>query len=152
MGQSSCKLHCESHYNNRTLMHAGCATAGTLSSVLTPPRCVQEFFETHESDAYVLKHDKQLAKDPQQQRHLRHLPEYIKKSAGVQAGSRKKGNAVRGIKRKLRPDDDPLRVRNWLHLTWGTGMTVGWVCGACNMRVVCSTGFGRSVDAAACGA
>lgn len=108
MGPSSCKLHC----NNCTLMHAGRATAGTLSSVLTLPRCVQEFFETHESDAYVLKHDKQLAKDPQQQRHLRHLPEYIKESAGVQAGSRKKGNAVRGIKRKLRPDDDPLRVRN----------------------------------------
>jgi hypothetical protein len=73
--------------------------------------CVQSFFEAHEADAMVLKHDKQLTKQPQRMRHLRHLPDYLKPGGGgVVAG---RGSiAQRSIKRKLRPQDDPLKVRS----------------------------------------
>lgn len=67
---------------------------------------LQEYFETHEADAYVLKHDKQLAKDPQRSRHLRQLPDYLKEAAGLKQG---KTAARRGVKRKVRPEDDPIR-------------------------------------------
>jgi hypothetical protein len=70
---------------------------------------VQAFFETHEADAYVLKHDKQLTKQAHHTRHLRHLPDYLKQgtlgtasSAGV--------HPKRALKKRLRPEDDPLKV------------------------------------------
>ena len=55
----------------------------------------------------MLKHDKQLSKQPQRSRHLRHLPDYLRQGVAT-AGA--KGSARRGIKRKLKPQDDPLKV------------------------------------------
>lgn len=72
------------------------------------PGGVQSFFETHEADAYVLKHDKQLSKQPQRSRHLRHLPDYLKQGVAAAAP---RGSARRGLKRKLKPQDDPLKAR-----------------------------------------
>ena len=72
---------------------------------------VQDFFETHESDASALKNDKQLTKHIHKVKHLRQMPDYLKSAAGVaRGGAQRRLQHSRGVKRKLRPEDDPLRV------------------------------------------
>ena len=72
---------------------------------------MQAFFETHEADAAVLRHDKALSKTAHRSRHLRHLPDYLRTgSDGGAGGRRAAGGGARGSKRKLRPGDDPLKV------------------------------------------
>lgn len=60
----------------------------------------------------ALKHDKQLTKHSHNVKHLRYMPDYLKSSAGVGAKTADKGGHKRSVKRKLRPDDDPLKVCN----------------------------------------
>ena len=65
----------------------------------------------HEADAYVLQHDKALAKEPQRQRHLRQMPDYLKEATGLKKGTTRH-SSIRAptLKRKLRAEDDPLKV------------------------------------------
>lgn len=71
---------------------------------------LQEFFETHESDARALKNDKQLTKHIHKVKHLRQMPDYLKVAAGVAKGSsQRRVQHARGVKRKLKPEDDPLK-------------------------------------------
>ena len=85
--------------------------ASSISTV-SSNNVLQAFFEAHEADAAALQHDRALSANPQHSRHLRHLPEYIKdKIGGDKASTGRRGNAARGLKRKLRPSDDPLNVR-----------------------------------------
>jgi hypothetical protein len=76
---------------------------------------VQEFFDTHEADAHALKHDKQLTKHAHKVKHLRQMPDYLKASAGVAtAALRRRLQTGRGVKRKLRVEDDPIKVSQQL--------------------------------------
>lgn len=72
--------------------------------------CLQEFFEAHKADAAALKHDKQLTKEARRVKHLRHMPDYLRSSLGASTSVAAHGGQ-RSVKRRLRPDDDPLKVR-----------------------------------------
>lgn len=73
---------------------------------------MQEFFETHETDARALKNDKQLTKHIHKVKHLRQMPDYLKVAAGVaKGGSQRRVQHACGVKRKLKPEDDPLKVQ-----------------------------------------
>eukprot|EP00892_Ulva_mutabilis_P003159 jgi/Ulvmu1/12844/UM098_0029.1 len=72
---------------------------------------LQEFFESHQADAVALQNDKQLTKHSHTLKHLRHLPDYLKKAAGVGGHVSDRSRHRRTIKRKLRPEDDPLKKR-----------------------------------------
>jgi hypothetical protein len=73
--------------------------------------CVQSFFETHEADAAVLRHDRQLAAAPQRSRALHQLPSYLRASVSGGAAAPGGGGAS-GRKRRLRAHEDPLKVRH----------------------------------------
>lgn len=96
----------------RALRRERWSVASELRLQVSTRRTTQAHFSTHEADAHALRHDRTLAAAPQRTRHVKVLPDYIRRAAGVGAeAAAARGGSARPLKRKPRREDDPLRVR-----------------------------------------